>query len=238
MRIPLDVGGRPAAEYFEHDGKKWFPTGIATFYVPALSPIRGHAWLLRLRYFDNPFPISALCGGGSATAPTVGFPPIEINFAQFFRYPAYVPLLCSAHPWLWETLSGKPRDGISGYSLYGSSLLLQGSRARANDNLERALETYKRAADLMPHDVQPKLKIAGVLALMGKLRDTENILTGVLSEHPEDNSARLMLARLYDLTGNRAAALREYRALLGFQPDEKTSRVAKERIDALQRADH
>jgi hypothetical protein len=236
-RIPLDVRGRPAHEYVEKDGKKWFVPNIATYYLPALSPLRGHAWLLRLRYFDDPFPIRTLCDGASATAPRVSFPPIEMNFAQL-NNPVVVSQLCSAHFWLWKTLSGQPRDGNLRYSLYGFSLELQGNRAWAKGDLQRAVECYKRTADLMPHYVEPTRKLAGVLALMGKVSEAEKTLTSFLSQHPMETSVRLMLARLYDLTGNRAAALREYRALLGFQPDEKTSRVARERIDALQRADH
>lgn len=49
-RVPIDVRGRPSSEYVERNGQKLFYPFIATFYVPSLSPIRGHAWLLGLRY--------------------------------------------------------------------------------------------------------------------------------------------------------------------------------------------
>ncbi len=236
-RIPLDVRGRPAHEYVEKDGKKWFVPNIATYYLPALSPLRGHAWLLRLRYFDDPFPIRTLCDGASAAAPRVSFPPIEINFARL-NNPIVGSLLCSAHFWLWDTVSGKPRDAAFKYSLYALSLELQGDRSRANDHLPRAAESYRRAAELMPDYAQPTLKSASVLALMGRLNEAEKTLTSFLLRNPGESSARFMLARLYDLAGYRLEALREYHALLNLRPDEKMSRVIKDRMDALQKPGH
>ena len=220
-RIPLDIRGRPAREYIERDGRKWFGPWIATFYLPELSPIRGHVWLLRLRYFDHPFSIKPLCDGTPTTAPMLlSFAPVEMDLEKV-RHPLAVSWLCSGHFWLWATLTRQPREKIFTQPLYGEALELQGDRAFTNGDLQRTLQFYTRAADLMPNDARALDRLARFLSKV----------------ETKETFAHLELALLYELSGDRSGALREYKAVLQLRPSEHIRRFVEGRIALLQKTD-
>jgi Tfp pilus assembly protein PilF len=69
---------------------------------------------------------------------------------------------------------------------------------------------------------------------MGKIADAQETLIDFLKQYPGDALAMFALARLYDLSGDRIAAMEKYRAVVRLQPDNKLSQLAEERISLLQ----
>lgn len=224
MRLPLEARGRPAYQYVEHDGKRWFRPSNAMWYIPALSPVRGHAWLLRLRYFDRPFPLQRLEANSPGRLPRVEFPPVEIDFALLTNAFS-LSQLRSAHFWLWGILTRQPREEIFSYPVYGVSIERQGDRAVARGDGERALECYERAAELMPNYAGPALKLSRLQMGRRASFEAKETLTRFLSHghlNPDqERAARLQLAQLYESIGSREAAINEYRLYLGLHPSEE-----------------
>jgi hypothetical protein len=158
QRVPLAVEGRPAREYVVKGGRKEFPLWVAQYYVPALSPIRGHAWLLRLRCFDTPFPAAMLRDRSRGVPPTVRFGPAEIPFARLG--PGRVlDGITSAHLWLWGTMAGQRREPGRSPPVVGLSFIRLGDAAAANGDVRRALECYGRASALIPSEPSLREKI-------------------------------------------------------------------------------
>ncbi|MGB7624003.1 MAG: hypothetical protein WBN92_16780 [Terriglobia bacterium] len=237
VRLPLQIQGRPTREYVEHDGKHWFRPYTATNFVPALSPILGHAWILRLRYFDVPFSLKALAEGSLSSA-LVSYPPIEMNFA-LSKDPFFRSQLRSAHFWLYEALTRQPRDEIFTYPVYGISIERQGDRAVAKGDRDRARRCFSRAVSLVPNYVSPALKLSRLLVEGGASREAQDVLLRFLSQpyrHPDqERAARLELAQLYESAGYREAALQEYRCYLALQPSEENRRAIEKHITELTR---
>ncbi|MBZ5535390.1 MAG: hypothetical protein LAO31_05490 [Acidobacteriia bacterium] len=236
MRLPLEVRGRPAYQYAEHDGKRWYRPNNAMWYIPALSPLRGHAWLLRLRYFGVPFPLRMLSSDASVAPPRVFFPPIEIDFS-LLKNAFALSHLRSAHFWLWETLTSQPREEIFSYPVYGVSIERQGDRAMARGDRERALECFRRAVELMPNYVSPALKLSRLLAEGGGSREGQDVLLRFLSQPnrnlDQERAARLDLAQLYENSGYREAALQQYRTYLTLQPTKENRARIEQHITEL-----
>jgi len=230
-QFPLDLRGRPAREYVERDGRRWFPAWIAINYEPSLSPILGHAWLLRLRYLDRPFPVQLLDKGSSAPAPTVPYGPVQLEFARLGDGFSLLRLR-SAHLWLWDRLSGTRRDPILAVPVHGASLQRLGSAAERS-NPGRAVECYTRAAAMMPDSSGLALKLSRLQSERGSPRDAERTLLRYLARHPRAEAARLQLGRVYDSMGDRAAALREYRAYLTVAPAADNRAAVEQRIVQL-----
>jgi hypothetical protein len=231
MRLPLDVPGRPAYEYVEHDGRRWFRPYNAMWYVPSLSPIRGHAWLLRLRCFSEPFSLNQLDARPPATLPRVSFPPVEIDFAHL-KNDFSLSHLRSAHLWLYEVLSHHPREAIFTYSVYGISIERQGDRAVAKGDHERAIECYTRAIQLVPNYASPTLKLSRLRMEQGRVREAADpllqYLTRGVENREEERTIRLQLAQVYERAGYWDAALEQYRTYLTLGPSEE-NRIATER---------
>ena len=236
MRLPLEVRGRPAYQYVEHDGKRWFRPNNAMWYISALSPIRGHAWLLRLRYFGVPFSLSLLDSSTSASLPRVNFPPIEIDFS-LLKNAFALSHLRSAHFWLWETLAHQPREEIFSYPVYGVSMERQGDRAMVRGDRERGLECYRRAVELMPNYVSPALKLSRLFWEGGSFREASETLLHFLSlphrDLDQERAARLQLARLYESAGYREAAVQEYRTYLTLQPSKENRTTIERHVAEL-----
>ena len=235
-KIPLEVQGRPAREFVERDGKRFFSPDIAIFYLPILSPIYGHARLLGLRYFDKPFSLDGLCHGTPGNLPTIDFPPIEVNLGHL-KDAMTISQICSAHLWLWDTVTAQPRAGDSQYPLYGIALELQGDRAMAEGKFHRAEDCYKRTADLMPGFARATLKLSTAQLKMAKRAEAQQTLDDYLQRYPEEVSVLLAAAQLSELSGDRNAALGKYQALLGRQPEDRIRRFAQERVFLLQQPD-
>jgi hypothetical protein len=219
-RLPLQIQGRPMREYVEHDGKHWFRPYTATNFVPALSPILGHAWLLRLRYFGVPFSLKAL-EEGSLDSVVVSYPPIEMNFT-LSKDPFFRSQLRSAHFWLYETLTHQPRDEIFTYPVYGISIERQGDRAVAKGDRDRAMRCFSRAVSLVPNYASPALKLSRLLVDQGKSHEAAETLLQYLSpgkrNRDQERAVRLQLAQVYEKTGSRDAAMEQFRIYLTLQP--------------------
>lgn len=236
VRIPLEVRSRLANDYVEHEGKRWYRPYMATNYVPALSPILGHAWLLRLRYFEVPFSLKALDRGSPTPPPVVTFSRIEINLG-LMKDPFFRSHLRSAHFWLYETLADHPREEIFSYPVYAVSIERQGDRAVAKGDEERAMECYARAARLMPNYASPALKLSRMDVQQGRVREAVETLRQYLApgeRNPDQERAvRLQLARIYEGAGYREAALEQYRTYLTLQPSEPNRIAIEQHITAL-----
>ncbi len=231
-RVPLDVSGRPAREYIEQDGRKWFPPAVATNYVPALSPIVGHAWLLRLRYFGVPFPLETLSEGSSPSTPEGSYPPVGINPTRLTAA-VNLPRLRSANLWLWDLIRSRPRDPILFVSVYGKSFWRLGEAAATNGDRDRAEHCYRRAAVLMPDLSRVATELSELQSQRGARGEAMETLARYLSRHPRSPGPRLRLAKLYDSAGDLAGALREYRTYLGLGPDQQNRRDVERRIEQL-----
>jgi Tetratricopeptide repeat/Dolichyl-phosphate-mannose-protein mannosyltransferase len=235
-RVPLDVTGRPAHEYTQQGGKRWFYPFIAISYVPALSPILGHAWLLRLRYFDIPFSIKTLNDGSSSPLPTVSFPPLELNFELLrngSRFNFAIWLLRSAHFWLWETVLQQPREEAFTFSIYAMALGKQGERAILQRNPQRALQCYRHMMELMPNSVSAAIKLSQVQLQLGKPLEAQQTLVQFLERHPKEAQVRFQLAHLFELTGNRREALDAYYTYQALHPGDANVPIVQQRIAEL-----
>jgi hypothetical protein len=242
-RIPLDIRGRPDGEYIEQNGKRWFRPSTATNYLPPLSPIRGHAWLLRLRYFGIPFSLTALDDNSPAPALTVQYPPIEMNFA-LLKDRFFVSQLRSAHFWLWEVIRHQPQEEVFSYPMYAMALEHQGDRAISQNNLPRALDCFRRSAELMPNNVSPALKLSTVLIRIGARRDAMQPLLNFLTmtsttvgdeelRQPQQRAAHFRLGQIYEICGDREDALRHYSEVLALQPNDEDRALVQKRIADL-----
>jgi len=219
QRVPLDLSGRPAREYVDRDGQKWFSAAVGANYVPALSPILGHAWLLQLRYFGVP-PPHAIDDH------------VKINAAHLTNETS-LSLLRSAHLWLWDALSSRPREPLISDPIYGQSLQRLGDAAVNNGERDRAQQCYRHAAALMPNHTNLAIKLSRLQSARGALTEARETLMRYLAQHPRSQLPRLLLAQLYESAGDRSAAVREYRTYLSLGPDEESRREVERRIDWL-----
>jgi tetratricopeptide (TPR) repeat protein len=235
-RVPLDVTGRPAHEYAEQDGKRWFYPFIATSYVPGLSPILGHAWLLRLRYFNTPFSVGALNDRTSSPLPTVSFPLVKLNFelmrnSNSFNFATW--LLRSGHFWLWETIFRQPRKEAFTFSIYAMALEKQAERAITQKNPQRALQCYKNMMEMSPNSAKVAINVSEAQMQLGKPLEAQQSLVQFLERRPREGQARLQLAYLYELTGKRQQALDAYRTYQALHPRDASLPLVQKRIAEL-----
>ena len=215
VRVPLNIKGRPAAEYVVRDGREWFYSNVAANYVPALSPIRGHLEMLRLRYFGAPISIGFLnrlrTQAGANLQPLI----VDTPFLRD-RLPACArSWIASAHFWLWDSITGKPwdEDCPEPYlSRYVVALKRQADWAAAQNDLARAKEAYEESLELMP---QLSTEAAGmlraeVLVKLLRLPEAEQQAATVFAIRPRDPAALFLLAWIYDAEGKRDLALQHY----------------------------
>jgi lipopolysaccharide biosynthesis regulator YciM len=85
---------------------------------------------------------------------------------------------------------------------------------------KHALAAWRRVAELDPRSgPQVYARLAATFALLGRPREHETFLHGILSRVPEDASARLALARALASRGETEQALLELRRVLEREPD-------------------
>ncbi len=236
IRIPLQVQGRPPREYIEKDGYKWFRPSVAANYLPALSAIKGHAWLLSARYFEIPFSLRFLDEGGEQEPPLLSYPPIKIDFSQ--AHDAYLrSQLHSAHLWLWDIFSHAPREEIYTYPSYGVSMEHQGDRAVRKHDLARAIFCYRSASELMPNYVSPVLKLARLewegASPQEAVQVIEHYLDQKLNDQDQERAARLQLGEYYEALHNYAKAISQYQIYLSLNPSLSNRRAVEEHLEEL-----
>jgi len=141
-RVPLSIEGRPPWEYTERDGIRYYLPAVAVSYVPSLSPIAGHAWLLRVRYLGEPFALDALPRAGAARL--IDYPPLRLDLTPLTE--GYVlARLRSPRLWLPDRLLGAEREALFAQPIYAAALTRLGDAAMAVGDRERALECHRRA---------------------------------------------------------------------------------------------
>ncbi len=235
-RLPLKIEGRLPGEYVEHDGQRWFRPFTAANYVPALSPILGHAWLLRLRYFGIPFPLSALEPQSGSSLPRVKYPPLEFDFS-LLRNDFALSQLRSAHLWLWDLLMRRPREEIFSYPVFGVSLERQGDRALAKKDQERAATCFRRAMELMPNYASPALKLARLEWEQGDHREAILILQRYLEEKKknldQERATRLQLGQFYESQHYWEAAVEQYQIYLTLNPSPENRMIMERHTQEL-----
>ena len=231
-RISLDLKGRPDNEFIVQDGQQWFLPYVAANYVPGLSPILGHAWLLNLRYLDEPFSIND-SSSNDTQLPTVEFSPLKVNFNLLKGNSSTLFLLRSANFWMWNTIAQKPRNNNFSFPLYGLALGRHGDKAVSEGNLWRALYCYKRVAELMPDISAAVVKLSQVQLELKKVQGAKETLVKFLQRYPQESIVRLQLAFLLEKTGRPKAALNEYKQLKNFNLDDSNLPLVEKRIDYL-----
>lgn len=144
-RVPLDVAGRPPWEYVESEGTRYFLPQVAVSYAPALSPIAGHAWLLRARYLGEPFSLDEL--PLRAGAALIDYPPLKLDMTPLTEG-FVLSRLRSSHFWLRDRLLRVARDPIFAQPIYAAALTRLGDAAMAVGDREKGLECHRRAQRL------------------------------------------------------------------------------------------
>jgi hypothetical protein len=207
-RFALNAQGRPASEYIEKDGKKHFVAFVAANYIPALSQIRGHAWLLGIRYFSHPVSIDAIASRlvtHLSPNPALGIQfDIENNQVQS----GLLYYLQSAHFW-WEKYLF-PSKEPNATPILGQALMLEGEKATANKNMTRAIHCYQKSLAISPNSFNTALKLANSYFQTGDPANGIKIIADFSMGHPQIPDPILIYAYLLEQSGQKTAALTEY----------------------------
>ncbi|HQR67315.1 MAG TPA: hypothetical protein PLB02_07980, partial [Thermoanaerobaculia bacterium] len=236
-RVPVDVEGRREAEYAIEGGRQVVPPYVAASYVPALSPLRGHAWILRWRWLGRPFPMAGLESAPARDA--VPFGPVSINFRELAR-------LCAGDRALWRDLRsaqllaaralGTGPDEGRPLPVRGKAFLQCGLRFLGEKRNAEAYEALRRARELGCDSPQllPSLGIACVR--LGKFPEGSACFEEYLERVPDAHVARLFYARSLEANGFGERARAQYERLRELLPDGPRRAEVEERIAALSRA--
>jgi hypothetical protein len=236
-RVPVEVEGRRETEYAIEAGRQVVPPYVAASYVPALSPLRGHAWILRWRWLGLPFPMAALESAPAREA--VPFGPVSINFRELAR-------LCAADRALWRDLRsaqllaaralGAGPDEGRPLPVRGTAFLQCGLRFLGEKKPEAAYQALRRARELGCDSAQllPSLGVACVR--LGKLPEGSAYFEEYLERVPDAHGARLFFARSLEANGFGERARAQYERLRELLPDGPRRAEVEERIAALSRA--
>jgi hypothetical protein len=235
-RLPLNLSGRPHREYIEKDGQNWFQPFIGTAYLPALSPIKGHAWLLRMRYMGIPFSVQTLNADAPSRPPVVHYPPLDLDFS-LFKGSWELSHLRSAHFWLWEAAPWFTREKRYSFSVYGFSILRQGNRAAEKSDFNRAVWCYEHARDMLPGYADPVIKLSKLQWEQGRRHDAIQSLTQYVSRTdlaPDDERrARIELANCVELSGDRNGAIVQLQRYLALHPNEGNRAAVEQHLAQL-----
>ena len=232
-RIALPASGRPAREYLEEDGKRWFEPYVGVNYIPTMSPIYGHAWITRLRYFNSPFPLIYLQPSHSEIIQPVRFPPVVVDLNILRNNSRLVPLiddLGSAHFLLWDTLRGENK---SGESVYAVALDRQGELALSRKNSQRALYCFQEAFRFKPDSAYYCAKLSGLYLELGNNTKARELLAAFIKTAPTASNAILMLGAILDQDGEFEGALFQYQNYLSLAPTSPAAKEVKQRIDEI-----
>jgi len=105
---------------------------------------------------------------------------------------------------------------------YGKALLDDGRMKEAEMELQRSLELRPSAAGWS--------SLADLYIEMGRNREAESALQRLLRDNPYDGEAHLRLARLFESTGQREGARKEYEAVLTTDPRNQEALAALARL--------
>jgi hypothetical protein len=212
--IALNARGRLKGEYQVKDGKMLFAPYIAMNYVPALSPVRGHAWVLRWRYFDVPFPMSSMLG--QVPISKIPFGPVAINFEKLSQlakdYPSFFREMTTAELLISNVL--RPSSSRLGpFPIRNKIYAENGDRFAAKRDFPRAYYAYRKAYDL-EYDTQKLLpKLGSTCFSLGRFEEAGRYFDQYLAGFPSDQKVRLLYARALEATRQYARSLEQYRQL-------------------------
>jgi Flp pilus assembly protein TadD len=99
------------------------------------------------------------------------------------------------------------------------------------------LDTTKRRTDATNKQVPPNFWFArgDILARMNRIPDAERAFVEEVRLYPRNREAYVRLAVLQTLTGREADAQRTFEAMLRFNPDPSSRRMAAEAAAQLKR---
>jgi lipopolysaccharide biosynthesis regulator YciM len=99
------------------------------------------------------------------------------------------------------------------------ALIVLGDVEAERGRNERALQAWRQVVDGTSDDAERVYaRLAGVYGALGRSRDYEAVLRGRLDADPDDEGARLALARHLVVSGEREGAVTELRRALDRQP--------------------
>jgi len=237
QRFALDIKGRPSAEYIEKEGKKYFWGFVAANYIPALSQIRGNAWLLGIRYFERPVSIDAIAS--QSVGPMKPFPPLEVRFDAMVKAgsPSILAYnLQSAHFW-WE--SHVPADDeVRPPPVLAKAFYAQGEKAAARKDFQRASYCYQQSLSLMPRSEGILVKLAGSYFQLKEWESGFNAYTSFIERNPDLPQPLFLFANLLEQTNQKATALSAYRLFQFRFPSHPLSSQVRQKIAALSISTH
>jgi hypothetical protein len=236
-RVPLDVDRPHEGQRLVEGGPQVVPPYVAANFIPGLSPLRGHAWILRWRWLDIPFPMDGL--QTEAARDAVPFGPVSINMQalaqscagdQELRRDLQSAQLLVTRAFQNGTGEGRPLP------VRGRAFLQCGLRLLGEKRNVKAYEALRRAKELGCESPQllPSLGIACVR--LGKFPEGSGYFEEYLERVPGANSARLFYAQSLEANGLKERALAQYVRLREFRPDESQAAAIEERIAALSQA--
>jgi hypothetical protein len=233
--VPMNVVGRPAQEYQVRNGTKYFQAYVAANYVSSLSPILGHAWVLKWRYFDSPFPVSKLVD--QIAPPKLPFGPITINFDKLKEiaksFPSLVRDLQTAELVIPDKI-GNRRADLGPFPIRNRAFLDHGDRFLALKDFPRAYDAYRRAYNLDYDDPMILTKLGFASFQVGKFEEGNGYFEKYLSARPADLNARLFYAQALDTTRQFSKALGQYQQIRKLAPNHPQISQIDQRITALQ----
>jgi hypothetical protein len=235
--VPLDVRGRREGDFQVRGGQCYVAPFVAMNYLPSLSPIRGHAWVLSWRYREDPFPMS-----GISERPPVDdapFGPVRISFLKLKGMcvgdPALHRDLLSAQ-FLVSRLVHAESDAGRPLPVRGRAMLSCGLRFLGEKEFAKAYDALHRARE-SGCDRTKLLASLGIACMRsGRFAEGRENLEAYLERVPEAHGARLFYAHSLETNGLSEAALAQYVRLRELQPDGPHRAEIDERIAALSRA--
>jgi hypothetical protein len=237
--LPLNAPGRPQWEYQVRGGTKYFPASVAVSYIPSLSPILGHAWVLRWRYLDIPFPISALLN-----QPPLGklpYGPLTINFERLGEnarsYPSFLRDLTTAEL-LFPDLILSRSNALGPYPVRAKAFGDHGDRLVQRKDYARAYHAYRRAYDLGYDTASLLPKLGAICFNQAKFAEGDGYFDQYLQDFPADSNVRLLYAQALEATQQYAKSLEQYTRLRQVQNPPAQVEWIDQRIAALSRILH
>ena len=236
-RVPVDVEGRRGNERVIEGGRQYVAPYVAANYVPSLSPVRGHAWIVRWRWLGVPFPMAGL--ETAAAGATVPFGPVSINFQTLarlcagdraLRHDLQSAQLLVTRAFRNEADEGRPLP------VRGRAFLQCGLRFLGEKRNVKAYEALHRAKEL-GCDIPQLLPSLGIACVrLGRIAEASEYFDDYLERVPDAHSARLFYAQSLEANGLTERALAQYMRLRELRPDDPQAAAIDEHMAALSRA--
>ncbi len=231
--IPLDIEGRAPSEYQLKGETRYFYPYVAANYMAQLSPIIGHAWMLRWRYLGSPFPISFL--ERQPPVEKVHFGPVSIDFVRLKEISATNPLiredLLSARLLSGDILRGEEHERA--LPVRGKAFFNCGLRFLGQKDFSKAYYSFHRA-DELGFDSPGLLPNLGIASFrLGKTEEGSGYFDRYLERFPAEHNVRLFYAQILEANRLYGKALEQYLRLKQLRPDHPQLSAINQRIAVL-----